>query len=232
MNTGPVARNLDELEERIARAAEGAGRSPSDIRIVAVSKTVDADHVREAYEWGQRAFGENRVQELTRKAPLLPEDCEWHMIGHLQRNKVRPALQNAAWIHSADSTALIERIERIAEDEDVTPRILLQLNVSGEESKYGIPPDKAPELLETALNCRRLECRGLMTMAPYECPEKRLHEIFAALRTQRDRLARNFDCSLAELSMGMSGDFETAIAEGATLVRIGTAVFGNRSTTA
>jgi pyridoxal phosphate enzyme (YggS family) len=190
---------------------------------------VDTDVVRAAYECGQRAFGENRVQELERKHHALPEDCEWHMIGHLQSNKARIAVQNARWIHSVDSLSLIKRLDRIAAEENAAPNFLVQVNVSGEESKYGVSPEKVPRLLEGASACGSACCRGLMTMAPFGAPSVDLHRIFGDLRRLRDRLSAEFGLELPELSMGMTADFAEAIAEGATMVRIGTAVFGPRA---
>ena len=229
MSTEGLAESLAAVKGRIAAAAVAAGRTPSEVRLIAVSKTVTEAHVRAAYALGHRAFGENRVQELKGKAASLPPDCEWHLIGHLQRNKVRDAVRDASWIHSVDSVSLLQRIERIAGEEGCRPLVLIQTNVSGEETKQGVPVTGVYELVETALSCTNLECRGLMTMAPYGAAEDELRRIFRAVRQLRDDLAPRFGTSLPELSMGMSGDYETAVHEGATMVRIGTAVFGARS---
>ncbi len=224
-----VADNLRRIGERMATAASAAGRAPDSVRLVAVTKTFPVDAVQEAYAAGHRAFGENRVQELIAKRPLLSADCEWHLIGHLQGNKARHAVQNAAWIHAADSAELITRLDRIAAEEARRPVILLEVNLSGEESKFGTTADAVRALAEAALRSPHLDWRGLMTMAPYEAPAAELHRIFGGLRELRDRLAAEFATPLPELSMGMSGDFEIAIAEGATLVRVGTAIFGGRT---
>jgi pyridoxal phosphate enzyme (YggS family) len=229
MTNQTIAQRLQVIRGRIAEAAEAVGRSPSSVRLVAVSKTVDIEDVAEAVQAGQLVFGENRVQELERKAPRLPSSCEWHMIGHLQRNKVRAAVAHAAWIHSVDSPALIRRIGRIAAEQQKRPVLLLEVNVSGEDSKFGISPDACRELLEAGLSEEALEVRGLMTMAPWGCPEAEIRRTFSGLRMLRDKLQEETGRALPELSMGMSGDFEYAIAEGATLVRIGTAVFGPRT---
>lgn len=225
-----IAENLRTVRARIAEAATTAGRSPETVNLVAVTKTVGPPEVRAAYDADQRGFGENRAQELTRKAPALPGDIKWHFIGRLQRNKVRAAVRAAAWIHSVDSVSLLQRIDRIAGEEERRPVVLFEVNVSGEASKNGVPAAEAPRLIEAARACSNVECRGLMTIAPFGASEAELHRVFGDLRELRDRLSREFGLPLPELSMGMSGDFAVAIAEGATLVRIGTAIFGPRCT--
>ncbi len=228
MSTHAIAENLEQIRRRLTEAATRAGRPPGEVRLLAVSKRIPREAIMQAYGGGQRAFGENRVQELQTKVADLPADCQWHFIGRLQRNKVRPVVQLAHWIHSVDSVQLLQRIDRIAGEEGRRPVVLLEINISGEESKSGAEPGQADELLQAALDCRNLDCRGLMTMAPYEASPEQLHRIFAATRALRDRLAEAYSIPLPELSMGMSGDFTEAIAEGATIVRIGTAIFGVR----
>jgi len=228
MSTLGVRENLCAVLDRIRGAAAAAGREPETVRLVAVTKTVPGAAVRAAYDAGQRAFGENRLQEMRGKASALPSDCEWHMIGHLQQNKVRLAVQQAAWIHSVDTVTLIERIDRIAAEEGRRPVVLLQVNIFGEATKSGVDPRAAAALVAAARLCRHLECRGMMTMAPYGAHPEELRRGFRALRELRDGLAVTGGLALPELSMGMSGDFDIAIAEGATLVRIGTAIFGPR----
>jgi len=223
-----IVERLAAIRQEIRLAAEAAGRDPSGVRLLAVSKTVDADAVRAAYDAGQRDFAENRVPELADKAEALPPECVWHLIGHLQRNKARSALAHAAWVHSVDSAALIERLEAIAAEDGRLPTILLQVNLSGEATKSGVGAAAAPALLRAALACPHLRCRGLMTMAPYAAPEETLRAVFGGLRRLRDRLQDDTGAALPELSMGMSGDFTIAIAEGATVVRVGTAIFGER----
>jgi PLP dependent protein len=224
-----IAENLTAVRQRIADAARKAGRQPSDVRLLAVSKTFPAADIADAYANGaQHCFGENRVQELEEKAPILPQEIQWHLIGHLQANKVRNAVKFATWIHSVDSLELLERIERIAEEEHACPHILLEVNISGEESKFGLTPEQADELAGVAKNMTHLKLEGLMTMAPFEAPADELHRVFGGLRELRDHIAQHHNITLPELSMGMSGDFEAAIAEGATIVRIGTAIFGHR----
>jgi len=230
MSTGKLQENLNKVMERMARAAGRKDRSLADISLVAVSKTVDVATVQEAYNAGHRAFGENRVQELLAKSAALPADVQWHLIGHLQRNKVRGAVCAGAWLHAVDSIALLERIDSIAGEENRQPRVLLQVNLSGESTKTGVPSSAVASLLEIALSCRHLECRGLMTMAPFGASAKELRKCFGGLRELRDRLSAMCGRPLPELSMGMSGDFEIAIEEGATIVRVGTAIFGSRNT--
>ena len=221
-----IQEGLKSVHERMATALERAGRPADAARLIAVSKTFPPQAVSEAYACGQRVFGENRVQELMEKRPILPQDIEWHLIGHLQANKVRHALENSAWIHSVDTVALLERVVRLATEAGVSPKVLLEVNVSGEESKFGLVPDAVEGVLA---QCPTPLCVGFMTVAPFEASEKELHAIFAGLRELRDRMEVRFGRKFPELSMGMSGDFEIALAEGATMVRVGSAIFGHRS---
>ncbi len=224
-----IRENLTSVLERIHAAADRAGRDPSAVRLVAVSKTMPPERILEAHAAGQRRFGENRVQELAAKAPALPGEIEWHFIGRLQKNKVRPAVRLAAWIHSADSAPLLQRIDRIAGEENRRPFVLLEINVSGEASKAGVPPAQAPELAAAAARCANLRLAGLMTIGPLGAGAQSLHRAFSRLRELRDELEKDLRIELPELSMGMSGDFEIAVEEGATLVRVGSAIFGPRS---
>ena len=219
--------NLQRVRDRITAAALRNARDPAEITLLAVSKTFPAEAVAEAFAAGQCKFAENRVQELLEKAPRLPPTCQWHLIGHLQQNKVRQTLQYASVIQAVDSLALLQRINRIAEEMKRTPEILLEVNISGEESKFGVCPDKAEELL-TATRNGNSRCIGLMTIAPMGVTEAQLGATFAGLRKLRDQLVATTGLALPELSMGMSSDFEIAIAEGATIVRIGSAIFGSR----
>jgi pyridoxal phosphate enzyme (YggS family) len=226
---GHVAANLAWIRERIAAAAARAGRDPASVQLVAVSKTFPAAAVQAAHAAGQRLFGENRVQELAAKAPELPPDIAWHLIGHLQGNKAAKAVEHAACLQAVDSTALLQRLDRLAGEAGRRLPILLEVNVSGEAGKFGLRGEaEIQACAEAALASPHLAWQGLMTMAPFAVPEAELRRVFAALRDLRDRLARDLAAPLPELSMGMSGDFEPAIAEGATLVRIGTAIFGTR----
>lgn len=223
-----IADRLASVQERLAAATTAAGRDPGSVALVAVSKTHPAESVREAHEAGQQIFGENRVQELLAKAPLLPARARWHLIGHLQKNKIRKVLPVTELIHGVDSLELARDIDRIAAELGFFPRILLEVNVSGEESKFGFKPDTLRTQLDDLLALPRVQVEGLMTIAPYvENPEE-VRPVFRNLRTLRDELAERSGTPLSTLSMGMSGDFEVAIAEGATLVRVGTSIFGSR----
>ncbi|NLZ60271.1 MAG: YggS family pyridoxal phosphate-dependent enzyme [Lentisphaerae bacterium] len=223
-----IRENLERVKTRMAAAAQRSARPIEQIKLLAVSKTIAAERILEAYEAGQRHFAENRVQELCAKTTVLPENINWHLIGHLQQNKVRAALQSNAIIHSVDSMKLLQRIKRIAEELQSKATVLLEVNISGEDSKFGLEPEQVEPLLEI---CQEgaVKCLGLMTIAPYQAEESELRRIFAALRELRDQLQQNCGLSLPELSMGMSGDFEAAIAEGATMLRIGSAIFGERT---
>ena len=222
--------NLNAVRERIACAEEKSGRQPGSVRLLAVSKTFPAEDVAEAIRCGQRDFGENRVQELETKVPHFPQGDDgpvWHLIGHLQTNKAAKAAVLADWIHSVDSIRVLEKLDRSAEH-DI--RILLELNLSGEEAKTGMSGgyDALRALVDAALKAKRLKLTGLMTMAALGADEKLARSTFASLRELRDRAEREYDIRLPELSMGMSADFEHAIREGSTIVRIGTAIFGGR----
>ena len=224
----PVADILEDVRARIAEACAKAGRQPDSVEIIGVTKTHGPDVVREAWEAGIRLFGENKVQEAAWKIPESVGGPEWHLIGHLQRNKVRPALELFSVIHSVDSVRLLEQIERVGDECGSCPEVLLEVNVSGEASKDGLKPEQVPEVIEYALGCRSLTLTGLMTMAPF-CPDPEgARPVFARLRECRDRWEREFGIGLPNLSMGMSNDYLVAIEEGATWVRLGTVLFGHR----
>jgi len=221
---------LNDVNARIAAACAKAGRNPGDVEIVAVTKTHGPEVVREAWEAGLRIVGENKVQEAAWKQPQSVSGPEWHLIGHLQRNKVRAALELFSCFHSVDSVALIDRIQTIAAETGARPSILLEVNMSGERSKSGMRPDEAPAAVERALASPNLTLEGFMTMAPF-VPEDKVEEtrpVFAGLRALRDRMETQFGVSLPRLSMGMSGDYEVAVEEGATWIRLGTVLFGER----
>jgi PLP dependent protein len=223
-----IPRQLAGIKERIATAAEAAGRAPGDVTLVAVSKTFPASDIQTAYDSGQIVFGENRIHELTEKVPALPSDIQWHMIGHLQSNKAARAVELADYIHSVDTTKLVNRLDRYAGELGKAPKILLEINVSRESTKFGADDSEVMSLAEAAVACRNIQTVGLMTMAPFGASEYELRTVFSGLRKLRDWIQVETGLLLPELSMGMSGDFEAAIAEGATLVRIGSAIFGNR----
>ena len=224
-----IREHLAAVREAIAAAESAAGRPAGSVRLLAVSKTFPAEDVAEAIACGQTCFGENRVQELASKVPVLPASVEWHLIGSLQSNKAAKAAALAAWIHSVDSEKLVRKISAAADALGKTVNILLEVN-SGEDAKTGFRSgDDLRASLEAALGLPGVSVRGLMTMAPLGASEPELHRVFASLRERRDALATEFGVALPELSMGMSGDFREAIAEGATIVRIGTAIFGGRT---
>jgi pyridoxal phosphate enzyme (YggS family) len=223
-----IAGRLDAVRARIAAACGRAGRDPAGVEIVAVTKTFGPDVVRDAWQAGLRRFGENRVQEAAVKIPVCGSGPEWHLVGHLQRNKVRPALEIFPVIHAVDSARLLEHIARVAGEIGCQPTVLLEINVSGEASKFGLRPEAAPEAIERALELRAVTLSGLMTMAPFSPDPERTRPVFSRLRTLRDEWSARFGIGLPHLSMGMSGDFEVAVEEGATWVRLGTVLFGHR----
>ena len=220
---------LAGVRAKIAAACAKAGRDPAGVEIVAVTKTHDESVVREARDAGLGIVGENKVQEAAWKKPASVSGPEWHLIGHLQSNKVRAALELFDFIHSVDSVKLADRIELVAEEIGARPRVLLEVNVSGEKSKSGLAPAAVKPLLEhIASECPRITVEGLMTMAPVcEDPEE-ARPVFRGLRELRDSLERELGIGLPRLSMGMSGDYEVAVEEGATWVRLGTVLFGER----
>ncbi len=225
-----IASNIQQVRARIAAAALRIGRLPEDVLLLAVSKTIPAQDVLTAAGAGQVHFAENRVQEAKGKIPCLPTNLTWHLVGHLQSNKTRQCPGLFSWIHSIDSADIAREVARRYRESGRKCRALVQVNVSGEASKSGCRPEEAAGVLSTLLEGEGAAPAGLMTIPPLgEYPEAS-RPFFAALRTLRDRLAgQGFPAeSLRELSMGMSGDFEVAIEEGATIVRVGTAIFGGR----
>ena len=223
-----ISERLQAVHAAIDAAAARSGRSPRDVELVAVSKTHPPDLVREAVEAGQFVFGESRVQEARAKIPLISGRARWHFIGHLQRNKIRQALPLFELLHGIDSLELARDLAQAASDIGARPAILLEVNVAGESSKFGFKPAHLREQCESLLQLQRLQIEGLMTIPPLAPQPEHTRRHFAALRELRDDLARICGVSLSQLSMGMSGDFGVAIEEGATLVRVGTAIFGNR----
>ena len=220
---------LDEVKAKIAAACAKVGRDPSEVEIIAVTKTHGEDVVREAWENGLAIVGENKVQEAAWKKPASVSGPSWHLIGHLQSNKVRPALELFDFIHSVDSIKLADRINLIADDIGAQPHILLEVNVSGEKSKSGMKPeDVEPTIRHIQENCPRVTLEGLMTMAPFAEDPEEARPYFRRLRELRDGLQEKLGVGLPKLSMGMSDDFDIAIDEGSTMVRIGTAIFGAR----
>lgn len=222
-----LAERLSDLRDRISAASVAAGRDAAEVELLAVSKTFPAEAVAEARAAGQRLFGESRQQEAAPKIAVLPKDLEWHFIGALQRNKARKVLADFACIHSIDSLRLAEYLDRVAGEEGKRPGVYLEVNVAGEASKGGFDPAELLAGAEQLAAFANLNLRGLMCIPP----EGDSRRWFAATRELRDRLQTASGLTLPGLSMGMSGDFEEAIAEGATIVRVGSALFGYRDYT-
>jgi len=223
---------LTELSAELAELATEAGRSPEEIRLIAVSKTHPSELIAEAFQAGQVRFGENRVQEASEKIERLQNPViEWHLIGHLQKNKARFCPGRFDWIHSIDSQELLELLEKQCALQSQPIQILLQANLSQENSKSGVSDyDNLCRLLEKAQDCQWLSCRGLMTMAAATDDANEIRRTFAQLRTWLEKLRNEFTLTtFTELSMGMSSDYRIAIAEGATMIRLGTALFGERA---
>ncbi len=232
-----IAARLAEVRAKVADAAVQSGRSPGDVTIVGVTKGVPVDRIQAACELGLRDLGENRVQEWLTKVSRMGQGPRWHFIGTLQTNKVRYLGRGIKVLHSLDREALLAAVGRVwvrwAEAvahgaDDDGPRCLVQVNVSGEETKAGLAPDRVYDFVAPAVEAGLVRIDGLMTIAPYATDPGEIRWVFAALRDLRDRLERRLGVKLPHLSMGMSGDYEEAVREGATLVRIGTAIFGPR----
>lgn len=223
---------LQRVRDKIATCARRSGREPDDITLIAVSKTHPASSIKEALSLGVSDFGENRVQEADLKIETVGRSAaSWHLIGHLQANKARRAIKLFDWIHSLDSVALAQRLDRAcAEEGRAELSVLIQVDLASEETKSGIEPAALPELIETVNNCARLKLRGLMVLPPFYEESEKVRHYFQRLRALRDELSEqgHFAGNRGELSMGMTHDFEVAIEEGATIVRIGTAIFGAR----
>jgi pyridoxal phosphate enzyme (YggS family) len=224
-----ITENLERVREEMAQAAAKVGRAVEEIELVAITKTHPAETVREAIEAGQSVFGESRVQEARGKIPEVPSNVRWHFVGHLQKNKVRHALPLFEMIHSVDSLALAEDINRIAQEEGLHPRVLLEVNVGGEGSKFGFASDALREQIEPLLGLPRLSIEGLMCIPPIAEDAEASRKFFVKLRELRDALEKEFNVKLPHLSMGMTQDFPMGVEEGATLVRVGTGIFGKRS---
>lgn len=223
-----IGDNLDRVREQISTAAAKSGRTPNDVELVAITKTHPAESVREAIEAGQILFGESRVQEARAKIPELPSNCRWHFVGHLQKNKIRHALPLFEMFHGIDSLELAHDINRIAEEDGARPNVLLQINVAGEGSKFGFSPDQLHDDIENLLDLPRLTFAGLMCIPPLADEAEASRKYFIQLRELREEVENHCGIKLTHLSMGMSNDYPVAIEEGATLVRVGTAIFGER----
>jgi PLP dependent protein len=223
-----IEANLNRVRNEIAQAAQVSGRNMTDVELVAVTKTHPAEIVREAIGAGQVVFGESKVQEARAKIPVLPSHLRWHFIGHLQKNKIRHALPLFEMIHSVDSLDLARAIDRIAQEDGLHPRILLEVNVAGEGSKFGFKATTLRAELESLLMLPRLSIEGLMCIPPLAEEAEASRKYFVELRELRDAVEKEFQVKLPQLSMGMTNDYSVAVEEGATLVRVGTAIFGER----
>lgn len=228
-----LTQNYDRVDAVISDACTKAGRNRDDVTLIAVSKTKPVSMLQEIYDHGCRHFGENKVQELVDKYEVLPKDIKWHMIGHLQRNKVKYIVDKVALIHSVDSLRLAEEISKEALKKNVEVDILIEVNVAKEETKFGITTDETVELIKQIAVLPGIHIKGLMTIAPYVEDPMENQPYFAQLKQLSvDISAKNIDnVSMGVLSMGMTGDYAVAITEGATLVRVGTGIFGERQYT-
>lgn len=224
-----IAQNADAVCSRIASAATRAGRNPGEVRLVAICKTFPPEVVREAYDAGLRHFGENKLQEAKAKIPQLPGDIHWHMVGHLQTNKARDTIELFEMVQSVDSLKLALELEKWADRAGKRIPVLLEVNVAGESTKFGLKPEEALGLANQVAGFRRLELQGLMCVPPFLKEVESVRPFFRRLRELKTEIEQSLGALLPHLSMGMSHDFEIAIEEGATIVRVGTAIFGERS---
>lgn len=225
-----IKENIDRVEQNIKAACAACGRETGEVKLIAVSKTKPVPMLEEAYANGCRDFGENKVQELVDKYEIMPKDIRWHMIGHLQRNKVKYIVDKVFLIHSVDSLRLAQEIEKEAAKKGVSVNVLVEVNVAGEESKFGATAQEAVSLVEQIAQLPHVRVKGLMTIAPYVEDSEENRRYFAKLKQiYVDIIHKNIDnVFMEELSMGMTGDYEVAITEGATYIRVGTGIFGER----
>ena len=226
-----VAENLAQVQKNINESCSKINRDPNEVTLIAVSKTKPVEMLKEAYDAGARVFGENKVQEIVDKYDQMPSDVKWHMIGHLQRNKVKYIVDKVAMIHSVDSLRLAETIEKEAAKKAVIVPILIEVNVAQEESKFGLKPEEVLPLIEQIADFSHIRIKGLMTIAPYVDNAEENREIFRELKKLSvDIAAKNINnVTMSVLSMGMTGDYMVAVQEGATMVRVGTGIFGARN---
>ncbi|MGJ8671592.1 YggS family pyridoxal phosphate-dependent enzyme [Rubritalea sp.] len=224
-----VAQNLREVQGRIKAAASRVGCEAEEVTLVAVSKTWSVDHVQLAVDAGQKILGENKLQEGQEKIPAMDQGLEWHFIGGLQRNKVRKVLGLFHWVHSVDSLKLARYADGVAADMSLKPKVLLQVNIGAELSKGGFELDEIREHFAEIMQLENLEVKGLMCIPPAVAEPDQARPFFQAMVSLRKELCEKHGVELSELSMGMSGDFEVAIEEGATMVRVGSSIFGARN---
>ncbi len=220
---------LQAIRDRITAAAQSCSRDPASVELLAVSKTFPVEAIREAVDAGQLLFGENKVQEILAKAPQLPANLQWHLIGHLQSNKVRKVLPHAKAIHSIGSLDLARDVDRIAGELGLFPQVYIEVNLAAESSKHGFSAEQLRASLEALYALKRLEIQGLMCIPPFDADPTKSRPYFTHLRELRDELEQRSGSPLPRLSMGMSHDFDIAIEEGATIVRVGSAIFGERT---
>lgn len=222
--------NLAAVETRVEAACARSGRSRSEVTLIAVSKTKPTEMIQEIYDAGVRQFGENKPQELKEKYAQLPQDIQWHMIGHLQRNKIKYVIDRACLIHSLDSITLAEAIDQEAKKRNLIMPVLVEVNMAKETTKGGIMPEEAESFIRSVSVLSNIRVKGLMTIAPFtDCAEENRIYFAGLKKLSVDIAAKNIDnVDMCELSMGMTGDYEVAIEEGATMIRVGTAIFGER----
>ncbi len=225
-----ISENLSQVRERMAAACERAGREPGEVTLIAVSKTKPVSMLMEAYDAGTRVFGENKVQEILEKLPQMPKDCVFHMIGHLQTNKVHQVVGKVSMIHSVDSLRLAEKIEKESAKKGIVSDILLEVNAAREESKFGFFLEETEEAVKAIAALPHVRVKGLMTIAPNVENAEDNRKVFQDLyQLYVDIKSKNIDNgTMSVLSMGMTGDYEVAIEEGATMIRVGTGIFGSR----
>lgn len=226
-----IQENIFDVQDKIKKACERSGRNYSEVTLIAVSKTKPVSDIEDAYKTGIRDYGENKVQELDDKYIVLPKDIKWHLIGHLQRNKIKYIIDKVNLIHSVDSIRLAQQINQEAEKKDITVNILIQVNVANEETKFGLKEDETITIIKEISTYSNIHIKGLMTIAPFTTYAENNRVYFNKLKSLSLKIADlNIpNVEMTELSMGMTGDYEVAVEEGATLVRVGTGIFGNRN---
>ncbi len=228
-----IKENLSVVEEKISEACKKSGRNREEVTLIAVSKTKPMEELQEAYDQGIRLFGENKVQEIVDKYEALPKDIHWHMIGHLQRNKIKYIIDKVDLIHSVDSLRLAEAIEKEAAKRNLIVNILIEVNVGREESKFGFLPEELDDFVDKVQSFSHIRVKGLMTSAPFVVDPEENRPIFACLRKLSVDIAKKnaHNITMSVLSMGMTNDYQVAVEEGSTMVRVGTAIFGARDYT-
>ena len=228
-----IKENLKQVEDNIVAACQRAGRDPREVTLIAVSKTKPVSMIEEAIDYGIKDFGENKVQEMCDKIEKIPNKLNWHLIGHLQRNKVKYIIDKAYLIHSVDSLRLAQQIDHEAKKKNVISNILIEVNIAGEERKFGVSKEQVEVLLEEIKKLTNIHVKGLMTIAPFveDAEENRVYfkEMYKLFVDMRQKNADNNNIEMEVLSMGMTGDYQVAIEEGATMVRVGTGIFGARN---